>query len=237
MNFCSHCGQERVGASMFCTGCGAEFRSEHIVAPPVQTSRPLVSPPPQVRQRQLRCMGCGTPIDSGLVCARCAAVAAPYSAASVAPNVSKSPRYTAPPKPGGKRSRWLWSIGTSTFAIALIFGALRSVDWSSHKLTMPSFGDGLDGVYVVEGDGPSGRLTIRDGHFDVLLPDGYSISGSVERRGNTIRFVDSQLYQNGYYSSEDFGSASRVDLGTLINDGQTIEITDGQHAPIDFVKQ
>ena len=65
--FCSACGREQVGAPQVTR---PQVPTKAAVAPP-PTPRPKAAPT-QLPERQLRCVDCGSPIDAGLVCARCA---------------------------------------------------------------------------------------------------------------------------------------------------------------------
>lgn len=61
--FCTECGEQLNGNDRFCTSCGNQTVSRTPEAPPSLGGA----------SRRLVCVECGSPIDSGLVCARCAA--------------------------------------------------------------------------------------------------------------------------------------------------------------------
>jgi hypothetical protein len=134
----------------------------------------------------------------------------------------------------------LWVGGLGLFAFFLVLGVLGSVDWSKHSISAPRFGSELDGVYVTETKGPDGQpgqLTVHGTQFEISLPGGYSGTGNIGKVGNTVRLTNSQVYKDGYVSQDANYGPSKVDLGTLKNDGQTIEMSDDLGNPIDFMKQ
>jgi hypothetical protein len=143
----------------------------------------------------------------------------------------------APTHTNGGSLKGVWIVGVSIFFIVLVVGLLSSVDWSKHGLSAPSSNGGLDGTYVAEVRSVSCQMKVHGNQYEVALPSGYSAEGNIERTGDTVRFSNNQLFQNGYLSNQNDDSTWRVDLGKLINDGQTIEVSDGQGGFADFIRQ
>ncbi len=242
--YCTGCGAERTGDKPFCTSCGTRYGTR----PSTPVAEPL-SPRAASRPRALRCVECGSPIDSGLVCARCAgghssAAAIPAQAASDAAAPAPSAFVTPPPHQGGWKHHW----ATKVLAFALLVpaygimyvlradsrahGHMASDLW--HKARTLTIG--LDGAYALEERSEySGTATIViEGDKATLAPsNGDAETDHVERVGDTIRFVDDIP---SFAGGARHGATMEVTLARLVQNGQAIEMDVDGHT-LRFVKR
>lgn len=243
--YCTGCGARREEAKAYCTACGAK----HPVAPPTpETMSPAPRPAPS--SRALRYVECSSPIDSGLVCARCASRAAPPPSAAVAPkDVSPPPApATRPsadaPAQGSLAARiGVAALGAFAAMLGLLFKYNHHPERTIALLAAPlRLGHGLDGTYVcgaaavplsvrIDGD----RATVDMG---VLRGDGMAVErhgDTVSVSGGTLRDAAGQLVVGE--ARRALTGGNDVDTFRLGDGEQTLTLDDGEGRSLVFTKQ
>ena len=184
---------------------------------------------------KLRCVECGSDIDAGLVCARCASrpnLSTP--ATSHAKGVTKTE--------GRWTGRWLSIIG------AWILVGLFTLVWANAKSKgqfariLPGIGGTIDGTYVCGEMGwpMTVRLDGRTGSIDLGYLRGTMMS--VERHGDTVTMSGGAVAdaQGRLLSAEErrtLSSGNEVEIFTLADNGQSLRLDIGDGRTAVFVRQ
>lgn len=236
--YCTACGAVRATGKAFCTECGAQ----HAVLSPDPPTTP--QPRPTVQPRSLRCVECGSEIDSGLVCARCASRVAPPPSTPVVPK-GASPQPTPATRSANPKndpwSRFPWRRVKAFCLVGAVVGLLGLA--ADLKLFNPrAWIDRHDGRYV-DSDGPL-PLTIKvhggTAFMDLGVLKVYTMKA--EWHGSTLSLSGGDAYDAESHPIEGaaraaFTGGSDVDLLTVENDGQALSMDLGNGRKAVFVKQ
>ena len=137
--------------------------------------------------------------------------------------------YHKPTGGDGEKGRWVpWVVWPLTVLIGLAYFASKAGMELSDLPTLSSLPSAEDGTYLYEAPVEEGgmwmRIAIRRGEAKLTASFGLSGTCRVERKGDTLRLVGGQLYQDG--RPVPTLSQSRVDLMTVVDDGQALWIKD-----------
>ena len=122
-----------------------------------------------------------------------------------------------------------WVVGIAAWIVAgAVF--LVYIGYKSHGrsgINLDSLANGIDGTYVLEDNpsykGKTAKVTIKGSSATLVSPDGTSGVATVDRKGNTIRFIDFQAYKDGFLQPST--DNSRVEIWKLVDDGQVIQFS------------